>query len=325
MEEKLVSIIVPIYNIEKYIEKCINSIINQTYTNIEIILINDGSTDGCKSICEEYEKKDNRIVLINKINEGLSVARNTGLEKAKGEYVAFIDGDDFVDEKYIETLYNNLQKNNADISACGFYMYHNDKNFSRFEKIEKDKIEVLNPEKALDKIMNYKSAFKQNVWNKLYKKEIFTKNNIKFYKDKIYEDVGISYELISNSNIIVYDTTCLYYYVQREKSITKRLKFDKRELDRIEMANKMCDYISLNYTNLKNKSEYFRSMQYLAVINIMIKNDMYDLKLINETKKLIKINKWNILKYGTSKQKIQTIVYLFNFNLYKYFIINRGK
>ena len=118
--EQLVSIIVPIYNVEKYIKECIDSIINQTYKNLEIILVDDGSPDCCPKICDEYSKKDKRIKVIHKENGGLSSARNAGLDVAKGEYVSFIDSDDVVDEKFIETLYNLCIENNCDISECNF-------------------------------------------------------------------------------------------------------------------------------------------------------------------------------------------------------------
>jgi len=119
---ELISIIVPIYNVEIYLEKCLNSIINQTYKNIEILLINDGSSDNSLRICKKYQKKDKRIVLINKKNGGLSSARNAGIDKASGNYLLFIDSDDYIEIDMIEKLYNNIKSNNADISICNFFI-----------------------------------------------------------------------------------------------------------------------------------------------------------------------------------------------------------
>lgn len=121
MESKLISVIVPVYNVEKYLSKCIDSILAQTYKNLEIILVDDGSPDNCPKICDEYAKKDNRIKVIHKENGGLSAARNVALDIAKGEYIGFVDSDDFIAEDMYEVLYNLAEKYNAEISSVSFY------------------------------------------------------------------------------------------------------------------------------------------------------------------------------------------------------------
>ena len=118
MEKPLISVVVPVYNVEKYLEQCVNSIINQTYDNLEIILVNDGSKDKSPYLCDELAKKDSRISVIHKENGGPAETRNVGTEKASGEYIAFVDSDDWIHPKYIEILYNNLKENNAEISIC---------------------------------------------------------------------------------------------------------------------------------------------------------------------------------------------------------------
>ena len=129
MEKDLISVIIPVYNIEIYIKRCVNSIINQTYKNLEIILVDDGSTDNSGKICDDYEKKDARIKVIHKENGGLSDARNCGIEKSNGKYITTVDGDDFVTEKYVETLYNLIIENSADISSINrFDFLENDAN-----------------------------------------------------------------------------------------------------------------------------------------------------------------------------------------------------
>ena len=113
---ELITVVVPVYNVEKYLERCINSIIHQTIKNIEIILVNDGSTDGSRKICEYYRENDERVILINQENQGLSAARNTGIDKATGKYICFVDSDDWVHEKYLETMYNDIKEQDAQIS-----------------------------------------------------------------------------------------------------------------------------------------------------------------------------------------------------------------
>ena len=122
MEEELISIIVPVYKVEKYLDKCINSIVSQTYKNLEVILVDDGSPDSCGKMCDEWTKKDTRIKVIHKENGGLSDARNFGLDCAKGKYIQFVDSDDYIEKDMIEFLYKNLKENNADISICSNYM-----------------------------------------------------------------------------------------------------------------------------------------------------------------------------------------------------------
>ena len=138
MYKKLVTVVVPIYNVERYLEKCLTSIILQTYKNLEVILVNDGSTDNSLNICKEFEKEDSRIRIISQENKGLSVARNVGIENAKGEYIAFVDSDDFISCKFIENLYNESIRNNSDIVCCDFYYVNElEKKWSLKEKENK--------------------------------------------------------------------------------------------------------------------------------------------------------------------------------------------
>ena len=155
--QKLISIIIPIYDVQCYLRKCIDSVINQTYKNLEIILVDDESPDNCGEICEEYAKKDNRIKVIHKKNGGLSSARNAGLDVCTGEYVSFIDSDDFVEETYIEELCNMIEKNEADISMANRYKVQDDKieEFKHYMCVTKEMnsnellIEFFNPDKSI--------------------------------------------------------------------------------------------------------------------------------------------------------------------------------
>lgn len=221
INNELISVIVPCYNVEKYLDECISSIVNQTYNNLEIILVDDGSPDKCPKICDEWSQKDLRIKVIHKENGGLSSARNAGLDIAKGKYISFVDSDDFIEKDFIEFLYTNLIKHNGDISCCGYYHYFNSdlKEIRHFKNVElsMDSCEGI-------KKMNTIGYFGVGSWNKLYKNELF--ENTRFPVGKLSEDWFILYKLIHKANKIYYDSQPKYYYRQRFGSITRNIKIN---------------------------------------------------------------------------------------------------
>lgn len=208
---ELISVIINVYNGEKYIKKCLDSIINQTYKNLEILIINDGSTDETFKICESY--KDDRIRIINQENMGLSKARNVGIENAKGEYFYFIDVDDWIELDTIEYLYDLCKKNNTLISTCKAVKVF-DYNITKSN--EKEKIEVLSQTQMLAKILVSKDA-DVAIWNKLIHKELF--KEIRF-ENRIANDVVVSYKLVLATEKISYSNQKKYYYLQHVSSIT---------------------------------------------------------------------------------------------------------
>lgn len=213
MTTPLISIIVPIYNVELYLRRCLDSVLNQTYTNLEIILVDDGSPDGCPQICDEYAVKDKRIIVIHKENGGLSAARNAGLDICKGEYISFIDSDDWVSEKYIETLFNISTKENADI-AIGEYI-------STSGNILKEQNSIFtkafSSKEALFRLFSKNNTTYTISCAKLYKRELFS--SLRFPIGKYHEDEFTTYILFYNSKKIVYTSEILYYYYQRAGSI----------------------------------------------------------------------------------------------------------
>ena len=178
--EDLISVVIPVYNVKPYLERCINSVVNQTYKNLEIILVDDGSTDGSDKICDDYSKKYKNIEVIHKKNGGLSDARNVGIENAHGQYIQFIDSDDYVNNKMIEILYNNLKNTNSDISVCRPYSFSNVSEIKDY-KIEENLVEY----EGIDILKNMYNDYLVTVvaWNKLYKKSIF--NKIRYPKGRI--------------------------------------------------------------------------------------------------------------------------------------------
>lgn len=266
-EKALISIIIPVYKVEKYLEKCIQSVINQTYENLQIILVDDGSPDNCGKICDEYAKKDHRIEVIHKSNGGLSDARNKGLEIAKGEYIGFVDSDDYIEADMYEVLYNLLKQYNADVSICNFYTVSQGKISIKNADNginEYNRIEILK-EILLDKnIQSY-------AWNKLYKKELF--DEIKYPIGKKYEDIGTTFYLLEKCNKVVVTGKSEYYYINRQDSIVNNVT-ETTITDYIELIMQRYDYIE---ENIKELSSY--NKDYLKRI---LKTAEKDIKSLNE-------------------------------------------
>ena len=266
-EKALISIIIPVYKVEKYLEKCIQSVINQTYENLQIILVDDGSPDNCGKICDEYAKKDHRIEVIHKSNGGLSDARNKGLEIAKGEYIGFVDSDDYIEADMYEVLYNLLKQYNADVSICNFYTVSQWK-ISR--KNADNEINEYNRSEILKEILLDKNI-QSYAWNKLYKKELF--DEIKYPIEKKYEDIGTTFYLLEKCNKVVVTGKSEYYYINRQDSIVNNVT-ESTITDYIELIMQRYDYIE---ENIKELSSY--NKDYLKRI---LKTAEKDIKSLNE-------------------------------------------
>lgn len=220
-KQPLVSIIVPVYNVEKYIERCLDSIVSQTYRNLQIIVVNDGSPDNSEIIIEQFKKNDNRIVYIKRQNGGLGAARNTGLEAAKGEYVCFIDSDDWVSKQYVERLVQVLLRDDSQIAVCNMiYIFSDYSVRPRTPKILSE--DIITAEQALRKEFIGKE-YRFHAPNKFCKRSLFEDNNIRFSEGKLYEDIMTTYKLFlaaKKVSLLPYD---LYFYFQgREGSIMSK-------------------------------------------------------------------------------------------------------
>lgn len=234
-----ISVIVPIYNVQNYLEECINSILKQDYENIEIILIDDGSTDKSGIICDKYKKKYNSIIKVfHKKNGGLSDARNYGIRHATGRYIAFVDGDDIVLSDYLSSMYNNLKKSNVLVSACGFVKYFDDGTINEinFKNIEK-KYDKYDAQKYLN-IIGY---FNVSACNKLFDIKLF--DDIIFPVGKKSEDWFVMYKLLYKAGEIYYSSIPKYYYRQRYGSITKNSVIN---YDCIEAAKEVLNFYEIN-------------------------------------------------------------------------------
>ena len=243
--DELISVIVPIYNVEKYLRKCIDSISNQTYRNLEIILVDDGSPDNCGKICDEYAKEDKRIRVIHKKNGGLSDARNAGIDIATGKYITFIDSDDYIENDYVNYLYDLIKKYNCDISICAYKLKVEDKINDFGKKYCEEK---MTTEKCLERML-CERGFTVSAWAKMYKSDLF--NDVRFPIGKICEDNGTTYKLIKKCKNIIYGNIGKYIYIVRDDSIMNS-KFSLKKMDLIELTDIMAEELDKDFPILKD-------------------------------------------------------------------------
>ena len=217
----LISIIVPVYNVEEYLDRCVESIVNQIYTNIEIILVDDGSPDNCPKMCDEWAEKDNRIKVIHKENGGVSSARNIGIDNADGDYISFVDSDDYVENNFISSLLSGCQNNEAQLSVCGCCINDNDK------VIKAESTVLVNSYDACIMLFDYGNChyFEGYSCNKLYKKDIIKDNCLKFDTSfKMCEDTLFNFNYIKCINNVCVLDEALYHYCSRKDSAARSKK-----------------------------------------------------------------------------------------------------
>ena len=255
MNECKLSIIVPVYGVEKYIDKCLNSLVKQSLKEIEVIVVNDGTKDNSQKIVDKYVKKyPDKIKSYIKENGGQGSARNYGLKKASGEYIGYVDSDDFVEKDMYKKLYNKAKENNYDIVVCGNYNVSEDyqnKNIDAF---------INNYNTDLENIFFGKMA----VWNKIYKRDILIKNKLEFKEKVWYEDLAFTLKAIMNSNTFAFIDEPLYDYLIREGSTMNNSNV-QRNLEILDAFNDILSYIQHN-----KKEEYFSKIEFLAIDHIYI-------------------------------------------------------
>ena len=244
MKKPLISVIVPIYNVESYLNRCVESIVNQTYQNLEIILVDDGSPDNCPQICDDWARKDSRIKVIHKENGGLSDARNAGMNIATGEYISFIDSDDYVALDFCETMLLVIKKENSDIVECGVVKFYED---GRFEEHSDDlAVATFETESALSGLIS-ENPFHQHVWNKLYKTQLV--KDIPYAVGKLNEDEFWTYQVFGRAKKVSKINKTMYYYFQRSSSIMGE-NYSIRRLDVLEGKTNRQKYIQKEYPAL---------------------------------------------------------------------------
>ena len=311
MQQPLISVIVPIYKVENYLEKCVQSIIEQTYQNLEIILVDDGSPDNCPKLCDDLAKKDDRIKVIHKQNGGLSSARNAGIDVAQGEYIGFVDSDDYIEPQMYELLYNAIEKNNCKLSVCNInYVFENGKTIV---KVKNSVDEFFDFNQAIVE-MNTFRLFDMGAWSKLYHRDLF--EDMRFPVGKFSEDFFIMYKIFEKANGIAYVSTPCYNYLQRQNSITKNKKINE---DFIEAAKSQMEYLDAKYEDLKVLSHTAYASAQLTVYDFYIKNGVKCPKeKIKGYKSIIKENKEYIAKadFLSKSKRLQFKLFLFSTPIY---------
>ena len=319
-----ISIIVPIYKVEKQLKKCINSILNQTFSNFELILVDDGSPDNCGKICDEYEKKDNRIKVIHKENGGLSDARNAGLDIAKGKYIAFVDSEDIIHPRMYEILFQCINKSDSDIVQCKFKKFKNlDEVKDELDNYNETFEEYDNKTAIMDMMDNNK--INVNSWNKLYKSKLF--KTLRFPKGKILEDEFLTYKLLYNSRKIAYVDQELYYYYQNDNGIMNGSSILKR-LDRIEAIEERSKFFLKNgdkdLYNKSNSALFFalNKLYFIFKRNEHLKNDKENIGKLKNKIKEISILLENNEYLSSTNSKIVKIINKNNIFIDIYYIQN---
>lgn len=240
-----ISIIIPVYNVEHYVAKCLDSVIRQDYSDLEIVIVDDGSTDSSGEICERYAKLDSRITLIHQENQGLSMARNNGLDISRGEYIGFIDSDDWIAPDMYSILYRNAVAYDADISMINFYYVTADGEYVPFSNENM----VTKSLQGIYKMAHNIRTANNFAWNKLYKHYLF--NEIRFPEGKTFEDIFTMYKLVDAAKNLVISSECKYYYFRRSDSITLA-PFNYSHMDNIDAYIERYRYISNKYPKLES-------------------------------------------------------------------------
>lgn len=293
-----VSIIIPVYNVEKYLEKCIKSVINQTYKNIEIILIDDGSIDNSGKICDEYAKKDSRITVLHKKNSGVSSARNLGLENVTSKYLCFIDGDDFVMRDYVEHMLDLIKKEDSDISICT-------KMFGNFdnEQVKNESIKIFDAEETVEAILNYKIPI--GVYSKLFKTDLIKNNNICFFEE-LFMGEGFNFNVacFQRANKVVISNRKIYYY-RRDNNTSATTKFSIKKCENSLYAMElMKKKFVIKSDRVLNSWEYAKWRTYSDAFDyICLGNGKKDNReKYKEYKRYVKKNFWVANKVKISKK-----------------------
>ena len=264
-ENETVSVIVPVYQVEAYLARCVESILAQSYRRLQVILVDDGSPDRCGELCDGFSEKDGRVTVLHTENGGLSAARNAGLAIAEGEYVAFVDSDDFVHPDYIAALLTAARENHAEIAACGVTVYYN--SLLQFGA-PAGQARVYTPEEALRDIFTMENNVHVVAWNKLYQRSLFTDNGILYPVGKLHEDVATTYRLCAAANRIAFIPLPCYYYVQRNNSIMGG-GFSMKRLDLLEASDGIGAFLKETPFSLDEEYAYYAFLNRLTLVNAL--------------------------------------------------------
>lgn len=323
---KKISVIIPVYNVKCYLNRCLDSILNQTYKNLQIILVDDGSDDGSEKICDEYEKKDNRIMVIHKKNEGQSIARKIGLEHSDGDLISFIDSDDFVSLNFYNDMQKPFDDKNIDMVYCNIYPFNQNNEY----KISESDTDVSTTyikktkEECFKDLVSNNSCINNYMWNKVYRKELFT--NIIFPQNNIFEDLAIMYKIIANAKDICFIDKSLYYYFNREGSSSKKIR-SSIIIYKLSLINEREEFIEKNYSNIIRDYQMYHIKNIILGCTVIAKNREkkdYDSFISNEKdylkEKIKELGLIRIIKHFDLKNRLLFLMFSINKDLFYKFI-----
>lgn len=310
---ELISVILPIYNVSQYLKRCIDSVMAQTYKNIEIILVDDGSTDDSGMICDEYAKLDSRIKVVHKKNGGLSSARNAGIDVAKGEYLTFIDSDDYVDEDYVEFLYKLICEYNVKMSIASHTVVYENGTVLKKETGER---QCLDAHKVLERIL-YDEDIDLSAWAKMYHKSLF--ETIRFPVGRLFEDAATTYQFVYASEKVAIGSESKLYYMIRNNSISN-IGFSRKKIDLITSTKEMSDFCIEKYPDLKKAGLRRLTYAYMSTLSQLANSQVKDIEVQKDLMKFIRKNGMSVLLDPRSKNRdrLGIVSTFFGFNFYKF-------
>ncbi len=311
-QSDLISVIVPVYNVEKYLRKCIDSIVNQTYKNLEIILVDDGSTDGSGKICDEYAEKDSRIRVIHKENGGQATARNAALDIVTGSFIAFADSDDWLSDVFIEKMYSEILRANADISVCArMNIFADGRDVPAFNGMSSA---VMNNVQALKNMLIYNNM-DAAPWDKLYKSTLL--KTLRFPTGYICEDIPFVFGAVMNAEKVVYINKPLYYYLQRQGS-TSRSAFAEKSKGLEIYHRQAANMVIKKFPELKKEADYFSAKGIVHLFLMMNRNECADKEYYEFIKKQVIKNRRLIMTNSGFSRYERMVVYLCCIGLYPF-------
>ncbi len=316
MEAEKISVIVPVYNCEKYLEKCLESICGQTYQNLEIILVEDGSEDRSPEICKEYEKRDKRIRVVSKKNEGVAVARNTGLDYATGDYIGFVDSDDYIDRDMYETLYANLKEQDAQMSICGIYHVYSNRTERPKEILKK----TVNRDEAVYMVLESR-YISVNPVNRLLKRSVY--EGLRFPPGMTSEDAYLILDILGKVERVAIDLTPKYYYFHRNNSITTSA-YKETDPCVIRAYEKNLDIVRKQYPQFEEVGCFRLYWSYFYVLDkMLLSTTPVERKARKETISFLRRHTKDILtnSFVGKGRKIACVALLFHVQLYKIFLL----
>ncbi|WP_080796984.1 glycosyltransferase family 2 protein [Arabiibacter massiliensis] len=317
----LVSVIVPVYNVREYLDRCLESVCRQTFPSIEVLLVDDGSTDGSGELCDEWSKRDSRIVVVHKANGGLSDARNAGVAQAKAPYVTFVDSDDYIDECMIEVLYGNLVKEHADISVCGIC----DQFVNRSEGPKETVYAVMSPSEALSDIFVNRSMM-VCIPARLYPTSLM--REVPSPVGKAHEDSFMVVDLFMRIERVVVDSRPLYHYWHNEGTITSA-PYGPRDDDLIEAWNRNSELVRERFPGLGEELAYrcYRSRFEVLDKMVVAEKGKVDPERKREVIEYLKDNRSGILRHSvlTKGRKLSLLALLVSERLYRLLVVAQGK